>query len=256
MTLFYTEDTLEKKDKERRSKKMVVFLTSSPTGDLDGKYKVEGLDTRNDFLNQVRKYWKDNCRCLIATASPDDKESNLEFAHFWEDALRKSHLSVECVDLLDREAGHMTAETICSYDLIVMGGGHVPTQNSFFREIKLREKMKNFDGMIIGISAGTMNLADEVYAQPEEEGEAIDSNYQRFIKGLGYTDINVLPHYQMLKDDYLDGMRLFEDITFPDSKGKNFIALPDGSYIIVRESEAEIHGQAWKIYPDHMEEIL
>ncbi len=234
---------------------MVVFLTSSPTGDLDGKYKVDGVDNRNGFLDQIKEYWKDDCRCLIASASPDDRDSNIEFAHFWENALKVSGLSISCVHLLDRQYSHITAEEICSYDLIVMGGGHVPTQNSFFREIGLREKMEKFDGMIIGISAGTMNLAGEVYAQPEEEGEAINPDYQRFLEGLGYTDINVLPHYQMIKNDYLDGMRLFEDITYPDSEDRKFIALPDGSYIIIKENKAKIYGQAWRIYPDHIEEI-
>ena len=30
---------------------MVVFLTSSPTGSLDGKYRVDGLDTKNGFVD-------------------------------------------------------------------------------------------------------------------------------------------------------------------------------------------------------------
>jgi len=30
-----------------------------------------------------------------------------------------------------------------------------------------------------------MNCADTVYAQPEEPGEAVDPDYQRFIPGLG-----------------------------------------------------------------------
>lgn len=33
-----------------------------------------------------------------------------------------------------------------------------------------------------------MNCADTVYAQPEEPGEAVDPDYQRFIPGLGADD--------------------------------------------------------------------
>lgn len=39
----------------------------------------------------------------------------------------------------------------------------------------------------------------------------------------------ILPHYQDIKDDILDGKRLFEDITYPDSYDKEFYALTDGS---------------------------
>ena len=59
-----------------------------------------------------------------------------------------------------------------------------------------------------------MNCADTVYAGPELEGEAIDPLYKRWITGLGLTDINIFPHFQSLKDDFLDGQRLIEDITY------------------------------------------
>lgn len=84
----------------------------------------------------------------------------------------------------------------------------------------------------MGISAGSMNCADMVYAQPELEGEAADPSYERFIVGLGLTERNILPHYQMVKDYTLDGLRLMEEITYPDSAGREFYALEDGSYIL------------------------
>lgn len=40
---------------------------------------------------------------------------------------------------------------------------------NFFKEIRLREKIKDFDGIIIAISAGSMNSADIVYCQPEKK---------------------------------------------------------------------------------------
>ncbi|MDO4977218.1 MAG: Type 1 glutamine amidotransferase-like domain-containing protein [Eubacteriales bacterium] len=234
---------------------MVTFLTSSPTGDLDGKFRVDGIDYRNGFCEVLRTYWKENSRCLIVSASPDEIERNEEFAHFWFHALDVSGLSCTGVDLLDARTMDISREEIQAYDVIVLGGGHVPTQNAFLHKMSLREKMEGFDGIVIGISAGSMNAADVVYAQPEEEGESLDPDYQRFLPGLGLTDINILPHYQMLKDSWLDGQRLFEDITFPDSLGKKFLAIPDGSYVVIRDGYVSIHGEAWKITPEKMERI-
>ena len=48
--------------------------------------------------------------------------------------------------------------------------------------------------------------------------------------------VNILPHYQKVKNDILDGLRLFEDITYADSMGHTFYVLPDFSYIV---SDAE-----------------
>ena len=108
---------------------------------------------------------------------------------------------------------------------------------AFFASMDLRNLLADFDGVIIGISAGSMNCADTVYAQPEEPGEAVDPDYQRFIPGLGLTTRNILPHYNQVKDNVLDGLRLFEDITAADSAGHTFYILPDGSYILSRDGD-------------------
>lgn len=73
--------------------------------------------------------------------------------------------------------------------------------------------MADFDGTVLGVSAGSMNSADVVYAQPEEEGEAADPTLKKFLRGLGLTKTMLIPHYQDTKDNILDGKRIFEDVT-------------------------------------------
>jgi dipeptidase E len=59
--------------------------------------------------------------------------------------------------------------------------------------------------------------------------------------------VNVLPHYQRVKDNYLDGRRLFEEITFEDSFGQRFLVLVDGSYVMVYDGMAEVYGESYLI---------
>lgn len=131
----------------------------------------------------------------------------------------------------------------------------MPTQNTFFHKIGLIPAMKEFDGIVMGISAGTMNCAETVYAQPEIPGESVSKVYKRFLEGLGLTRYNVLPHYQAVKDDMLDGKRLMEDITYPDSMGRKFYALPDGSYILQRGGDVTVHGEAYLVAEGKIERI-
>ena len=63
---------------------MVVFLTSSPTGPLDGSRKVVGLDKKNRFVDNLRKYWKKDAKNLMITATPDAYEQNDEMISFFE----------------------------------------------------------------------------------------------------------------------------------------------------------------------------
>ena len=92
-----------------------------------------------------------------------------------------------------------------------------------------------------------MNSAEEVYAHPEEEGEAVDPGYQRFLPGLGLTKTCLLPHYQENRDDVLDGLRIYEDIAVPDSMGKTFYAIPDGSYLFIAPGREELRGEAYRL---------
>ena len=137
-------------------------------------------------------------------------------------------------------------ELVYGSDFIILAGGHVPTQNAFFRCLHLREILDGFPGVVMGISAGSMNAADEVYIQPEEEGES-SPDFPRFAPGLALTEVNVLPHYQKVKDNILDGLRLFEDITYADSFGHTFFALPDGSYFYQDDDQLLLLGKAFLI---------
>ena len=92
-----------------------------------------------------------------------------------------------------------------------------------------------------------MNCAGTVYAGPELEGEAIDPSYERWLPGLGLTDLNIFPHFQSLKNDWLDGMRLIEDITYADSVGHEILALNDGSYVMIDGGKTTLYGEAYKI---------
>ena len=234
---------------------MTIFLTSSPTGPLDNSRIVHGVDTKNNFIQQLHTYWKPHARCLYITASPADFRDSDMACTFMEDAFRQSAFPISVFDCWDNRTTDFSRERLHSYDVIILGGGHVPTQLEFFHRIGLRETIAGFDGIVIGISAGSMDCADIVYAQPEHPGETLDPNYNRFPVGLGLAQTNVLPHYQMVKDFRLDGKRLYEDITYGDSYGRDFIVLPDGSYILIAQGQEQVFGEAYRLRDAVLEQI-
>lgn len=226
---------------------MIVFLTSSPSGPLDVPNYDKLLDAKNGFVENLRQFWKAEMNGLIVAAAPDSFDGNDEMRDFFEQAFRNGDIPVTRFDIWDYRSHDISAEELNRYDIIMLGGGHVPTENRFFELIHLREKLKDYQGIVLGVSAGTMNSADVVYAQPELPGESVDPDYVRYLRGLGLTKIMVLPHYQMVKNFMLDDRRLFEDITYGDSYGNEFIALEDGSYIRIMDGETKLYGRAHKI---------
>jgi dipeptidase E len=57
----------------------------------------------------------------------------------------------------------------------------------------------------------------------------------------------LLPHYQLTKDEVLDGKRLFEDITYTDSIGRKFYAIVDGSFLFIEDGSESLFGEAYLI---------
>jgi len=234
---------------------MTVFLTSSPTGPLDGSRSVNGLDDRNGFTKQLRRRWPEDARCLYITADPIAFSQNDWIRQSMSACFKHRDFPIAAFDIWDDRRLPLSARELSEYSVLILGGGHVPTQNSFFRNIRLREKLVSYKGLILAVSAGSMNSADEVYVQPELPGESIDPGFRRFLPGLKLTKINILPHYQMVKDSELDGKRLFEDITYGDSYGQEFLALPDGSYLLAEQGSTFLFGEAYRIASGHLSRI-
>ena len=221
---------------------MICFLTSRT--DLPGH---EELNPANRFIDELRRVLPNPCRALNICSDPDGWEKTDFYAALTRLYFENAGFRFASFRVLDGRNAARAEELVRDADLIILGGGHVPTQNRFFEQIGLRALMKDYDGVVVGISAGSMNSAERVYAQPEEEGEAVDPDYRRFLPGLGLTKTMLLPHYQEVKDDVLDGLRLFEDITYPDSLGRCFYAIPDGTYLFIENGREELRGEAWRI---------
>ena len=219
-----------------------LFLTSSP---FIGE--GEPFTKKNKFLQRFSKCARACRRALMIPSFPSDVDLTEEHAFAIRDTMALSGIFFEDYTILDDRNRERAKELVTSSDFIILGGGHVPTQNAFFREIGLRELMARFEGTVFGISAGSMNAADVVYVQPEEEGEGTDPSFMKFIPGLNLTKTMLIPHYQEIRDKVLDGKKLFEEITYPDSIGREFFALCDESYLYSDGVSERICGETYQI---------
>lgn len=240
---------------------MTLILTGSPT-----RYGEDRFTEDNGFLSTVKAELADAAlRCkgskslapvlLMISAAPDDvlfTDSVLEGMSL---CVRNSGINTSIITMLDRRNVEKAPELVKQADWIVLCGGHVPTQNKFLHEIGLKELLKGFDGLVMGCSAGSMNCADIVYSHPEMPGEAADPSYSRWLRGLGLTRLQIVPHYYQVRDVVLDGRRLFEDVVFPDSWRHRFYSFPDGGYILCKDGRETLHGTAWEISYGAMRQI-
>ncbi|MGN0298411.1 MAG: Type 1 glutamine amidotransferase-like domain-containing protein [Lachnospiraceae bacterium] len=234
---------------------MVLFLTSSPC--REGDEIPFYFNNQNGFVDCLKEVWKPESKCLIICAYPEEEnyERNDEMVEDFRLAFEADDLTLSEIIACDSRNEEFIEEFVAESDVVILSGGHVPTQHAFFERMHLRKIMEHFDGIVIGISAGSMNSADVVYAEPELPGEAIDPDYQRWLPGLGLTKLMIIPHYQKIKSEILDGQRVIEDIAFEDSIGNQFLCLVDGSFVLSVDGEETIFGEAYLIEDGAIEQI-
>ena len=229
---------------------MTLFLTSSP---CIYEHSPATLNPANGFLDRLRAALPKNPRVLNICSDPEGHDLTEYYAQDMALAFHRAGIEFKTCRVLDNRSKDQAKQWIAQSDFIILMGGHVPTQNAFFQKIGLKELLKDYPGVIMGISAGTMNAAQTVYAQPESEGETVPS-FRRFLPGLGLTQIRVCPHYQQVRDWVLDGKKLYGEITEADSRqGYPFHIFPDGTYIYKDAQEYAIYGKCWRIKDGIME---
>jgi len=205
------------------------------------------MDNSNGILDILKKLLTKQKRLILISSDPNEYKINDDVRNITQEAFNMSGFNFEKVIMIDQRNADKLSILIKEADLIILCGGHVPTQNNWFEKLKLKEILKKYNGIIVGQSAGSMNMAEIVYACPELEGEAKDPNYKRWINGLGLTNINIFPHYEELEVEILDGFK-YIDILLKDSFERKIHTLNDGSFIMVNADDITIYGDCYEIY--------
>ena len=227
---------------------MKAYLCSSPYNSRSKLYK------RNSFLKKLRKDWPNNANVLYISSDPDNYMLTDKYTKRHQKAYEEV-LSVASFKVIDHRTQN-PEDYLKKADVLVLAGGHCPTQMAYFRELKLKDFIKDFEGILIGCSAGTMNMEKIVYSIPELENEAIDPNYQRFYEGLGLADIYIVPHFSLYRDYRVDGLRLIEDIACEDSYKIDIHFFNDSTYLYLNEGKKTIYGETYLMSKGQLRQIL
>lgn len=230
---------------------MIAFLTSHMLDRENGN----GLFEKNGFADSLRKSVGSSTDVLFVCSDPDCRDYTDAHAAEIFTELERAGIFLNSKAVLDGRNAGDAEKLMEKAKLVIFSGGHPPTQNAFFRRIDMKRLIHAYDGVLIGISVGTMNSARLVYSHPERAGEAASKDFVRFFEGLGLTEIEVIPHYQLIRGTTLDGMRLFEDVAYPDSFTHELHVFPDGTYIYINGDSQEIRGEAYLIRDGVFEKI-
>lgn len=225
---------------------MYLFLASNIGGvkkENGNKVPIKFFEN-NNFLKNLKNCVKNNKKFVLVASDPDNYERNDLFLRMDIEALKLSGLVFEEYLVLDGRGKENITNILKDCDLMFLCGGNTLIQNTFFNNIGLKEHLKDINSVIVGISAGSINLANNVYNSPESEEDLKNSPY---LNGLELTTINIEPHF-MLEDLSDDHNKLIQrKALLKESYNRTIIALTDGAYILQTNNECKLYGESYKI---------
>ena len=224
---------------------MIKILTSQVDTYLkiDNKKVVKEISNKNNLVTNIKKYLKKKNSILFIASNKNDFEKIDMYSKLLFESLKLSGITFEEYNVLDNRTIDKTNEFVDKADLIFLSGGDTFMQNEFLKEIKLKELLENYNGIIIGQSAGSINMAKDVFNSPEqsEKSEPI------YFEGLGLTKINVEPHWKMDTSLFDENEKYQRKYILEESKKRDIYAICDGGYILINEDNNEIYGEVYII---------
>lgn len=118
-------------------------------------------------------------------------------------------------------------------DVVWLAGGDSPAQMEYLKKYGLDHIIKNHNGVIIGMSAGAINLGKTSICTISS-----GHNIQMVYSGLGCVNISVEPHF-CLENDCREILEL--------SKNNLIYGLCDESMIVCDDNKIEYYGKIFKI---------
>lgn len=203
-------------------------------------YLFSGLDKVNGFTKKQKEFLKkdikNNMNIVFIASSFDNYEINdikhKELVKLFNDI----NINFNNIYLIDnRIDSNKSKELIKKSDIIFLMGGDPKKEMDSIIEYDLVSDIKTKEGIIIGVSAGSMNQITNVIYKDE-----IDNNILIKYKGLGFFDTNIYPHVDINNKEYLQEI-------FEVSKYDKILGLPNSSFIRIENDKVDIIGEHYYI---------
>ena len=203
-------------------------------------YLFSDISKEQGFNEIQREYLKKDIKnndtiVFIATTFDDYEKNDLYYnnliKHF-----KNIDITFNKAYLIDnRVAKDLAKDYILKSNIIFLMGGDAKKQIDSVKEYDLFEILKSKEGIILGVSAGSMNQSSRVVYKNDYNNYVIED-----YEGLGYIDRNIYPHLDFNNIDYLKEV-------FEVSNYTKTVALPNDSFIRIENNNIDFVGEYYTI---------
>lgn len=203
-------------------------------------------------FNEVANYFKNDMvlykNIVFIPANFENMEkvngyANIDVSWFKEIGINLNGITV----LNDTMTKEEMFRSIENADIIFLMGGDTLKQNDFLMKNGLKPIIKIFKKVVIGISAGAINLSDiSLCSKDEEDGVEKTITYE----GIGRINYTIEPHFD------IDNKIFLQNELYPLSEKMTIYGLPNNTGVRIIDSNFEIlYGDFYKISNNEVEKI-
>ncbi len=214
--------------------------------DENGKRIPKKILDENSILTNLKKYLKKRDNCLIIANNPNNYLKTDSFLNIFKKSFKMSGIQFKNYQTLDSRNDEEAKELIEKADFIFLCGGAILFAKHFYHYIKLAELLKNYKGLIMGISAGAMYLTKKIFNFPESK---IELENPKWSGGMGFVDIIFIPHFDGKKVEMQNELEVdaINKYILPQSYKSKMLGFPNGSYIVLKDGKMEYFGDVYEI---------
>lgn len=203
-------------------------------------YLFSGISKEQGFnkvqRERLKKDIKNNDTIVFIATTFDDYEKNDLYYNNLIKHFKNIDITFNKAYLIDnRVAKDLAKDYILKSNIIFLMGGDAKKQIDSVKEYDLFEILKSKEGIILGVSAGSMNQSSRVVYKNDYNNYVIED-----YEGLGYIDINIYPHLDFNNIDYLKEV-------FEVSNYTKTVALPNDSFIRIENNNIDFVGEYYTI---------
>lgn len=204
-------------------------------------------------FNEVANYFKNDMggykNIVFIPANFENMEkvndyANIDVSWFKEIGINLTGITV----LNEKMPKEKMINSIKNADIIFLMGGDTLKQNKFLMKNDLKSIIKTFKKVVIGISAGAINLSNiSLCSKDEEDGVEKTVTYQ----GIGRINYTIEPHFD------IDNKILLQNELYPLSKEITIYGLPNNTGVRIIDNNFEIlYGDFYTIYKKSIKNII
>lgn len=215
----------------------IIFASSfnNIAKDETGNKHAIAMSDVYHFVTNLRKYTpKFDCVVIVAN-DPATFEITDFYAGLLFQSLKLSGFDFKTKTVFDNRNKDRGKEIFAEADLIFISGGKVDSQNAFFKDVEMGELLRASSGLIVGGSAGAMNLCETVLSFPN------------FIKGVGLWDKIIVPHFDGVNKIYKRGDNDEYNNLMDLSVDRELTGIDENSYLLLTDKDVKPFGNVFRI---------